>query len=458
MNLMILNYILESSGNMSKLIKNNYKFIILFFVYLVWFLIIQPIDCDEIWNYGFSVSMADGYLPYKDFNMVITPLFNFLISLPFHIFGKSILVFHIEGAIIFIITIYFLFKLIGDKSWLILAVLFGTLAEFFPNYNFFCYTLLIIIIYLEKNNKSDYLIGFLIGIMILSKQTIGCFMLIPCIFNVIKDKKRLFERITSICILVLMFIVYLLITNSISYFFNLCIFGLFDFGKNCSNYDLFILFISILIISILICLKNKNNKTNYYILMFYVVSIPIFDLNHITFMIIAFIFLLFDNIKVNDRVIHIIKYCSISLISLVFILMFLNITKFDIKSYPNKVKHFEYKYIKKDQLDTIDKINRKIKEYGIDNILFIGYSETYMLKIQNNRKIEYIDMLNKGNWGYNGNDKVKKYINDNKDKIYFVDVNYYYENTQIMKDVIRYVIKNGKKIDSVSSYDIYVFE
>ena len=192
--------------------------------------------------------------------------------------------------------------------------------------------------------------------------------------------------------------------------------------------------------------------------MFYVVSIPIFDLNHITFMIIAFIFLLFDNIKVNDRVIHIIKYCSISLISLVFILMFLNITKFDIKSYPNKVKHFEYKYIKKDQLDTIDKINRKIKEYGIDNILFIGYSETYMLKIQNNRKIEYIDMLNKGNWGYNGNDKVKKYINDNKDKIYFVDVNYYYENTQIMKDVIRYVIKNGKKIDSVSSYDIYVFE
>ena len=142
---MILNYILESSGNMSKLIKNNYKFIILFFVYLVWFLIIQPIDCDEIWNYGFSVSMADGYLPYKDFNMVITPLFNFLISLPFHIFGKSILVFHIEGAIIFIITSYFLFKLIGDKSWLILAVLFGTLAEFFPNYNFFCYTVIIII-------------------------------------------------------------------------------------------------------------------------------------------------------------------------------------------------------------------------------------------------------------------------------------------------------------------------
>ena len=91
----------------------------------------------------------------------------------------------------------------------------------------------------------------------------------------------------------------------------------------------------------------------------------------------------------------------------------------------------------------------------LSNNLFLSL---ITLKIQNNRKIEYIDMLNKGNWGYNGNDKVKKYINDNKDKIYFVDVNYYYENTQIMKDVIRYVIKNGKKIDSVSSYDIYVFE
>ena len=456
---MILNYILESSGKMSKLIKNNYKLIILFIIYLVWFLIIQPFDYDEIWNYGFSISMADGYLPYKDFNMVITPLFNFLISLPFHIFGKSILVFHIEGAIIFIITIYFLFKLIGDKSWLILAVLFGTLAEFFPNYNFFCYTLLIIIIYLEKNNKSDYLIGFLIGIMILSKQTIGGVMLIPCILNVIKDKKKLLKRLIAISISLLIFLLYLLTTKTFSYFLDLCVLGLFDFGKQNGFYDFLVVFIVLLIVSIFICFKNKNNKTNYYIFMFYIVAIPIFDFNHITFMIISFIFLLFDNIKVNDRIEKIIKYCSITIIILVFILMFFNITKFDIKSYPNKVKYFEYKYIKKEQLNTIDKVNRKIKKYGIDNIVFIGSSESYMLKIQNDRKIEYIDMLNNGNFGYNGNDKVIKYINDNKNKIYFVDKKHlYYEDTQVMKNVIRYVIKNGKKIDSVSLYDIYVFE
>ena len=71
---------------MLEYIKRNYKYFILFIVYLAWFLIIQPNDYDEIWNYGFSYNMASGYLPYRDFNMIITPLFNFLISIPFHLF------------------------------------------------------------------------------------------------------------------------------------------------------------------------------------------------------------------------------------------------------------------------------------------------------------------------------------------------------------------------------------
>lgn len=442
---------------MFRFIKKNYKYIILFMTYLIWFLIIQPLDLDEIWNYGFSISMADGYLPYKDFNMVITPFFNYLISIPLHLFGKSILIYHIEGAVIFITTVYLLFKIIDNKTWVIIAVLFCGIAEFYPNYNFFCYFLLVLIIFLEKKqkNKYNYLIGVLVGIIILSKQTIGCFMAIPCIFISIYNKKNMIKRLIGISIPIMIFVLYLILTNTFSYFVDLCIVGLFDFAKRVTYPKLLLLFILILIISIYICIKNKTNKTNYYILMFYIVSIPIFDLNHIEFMIIAFLILLFDNIKVNNIEVCM-KYCSIFLIIVVNILSFLSVTSFNIKYYPNKFKHFEYKYIKKSYIDKINSINKIIKKYGKENIIILGSSESYFLKIQNDVKIEYSDLINKGNWGYNPKKKQLNYIKKNKNKIYFLDTSYLHRESQVEKEVIKYIIKNGKKIDSIEIYDVYI--
>ena len=43
---------------------------------------------DEIWIYGFGTNIVDGLIPYKDFNMVITPFFPYLLSIVLSIFGK----------------------------------------------------------------------------------------------------------------------------------------------------------------------------------------------------------------------------------------------------------------------------------------------------------------------------------------------------------------------------------
>ena len=50
------------------------ELIIIFIITILFNLLCNGMERDEIWNYGFSYNIATGLIPYKDFNMVITPL------------------------------------------------------------------------------------------------------------------------------------------------------------------------------------------------------------------------------------------------------------------------------------------------------------------------------------------------------------------------------------------------
>ena len=136
--------------------KKWLKYIILFIFALVYINII-PFDLDEIWNYGFAHSIYQGLIPYKDFNMVIPPLFPFLISLPFYLFGSNILIFHIEGALLLTVFSYFLIQLLGKKTVIIIMLLFFFGRTINPSYNLFLLFLFVLIIYLEKKNNKNRL-------------------------------------------------------------------------------------------------------------------------------------------------------------------------------------------------------------------------------------------------------------------------------------------------------------
>ena len=57
--------------------KEVLKYIFLFFLFLGMGLFVISINVDEIYNYGFSVNIAQGLIPYKDFNMIVTLFFRF---------------------------------------------------------------------------------------------------------------------------------------------------------------------------------------------------------------------------------------------------------------------------------------------------------------------------------------------------------------------------------------------
>ena len=48
----------------------------LFLAYLFITMIVNQLQNDEIWSYGFAHNIYKGLIPYKDFNLISTPLYT----------------------------------------------------------------------------------------------------------------------------------------------------------------------------------------------------------------------------------------------------------------------------------------------------------------------------------------------------------------------------------------------
>ena len=439
---------------LDKRYKSLILIIFLFLLFLLFNLTLLPTNLDEIWNYGFSHNLYSGLIPYKDFNMVITPFYPFIMSLGFHIFGSSMLVFHIEHAIILICLCVLLFLLIDKKAWFIVALMLFPVNVSFPSYNIFLYFLLLLIIYLEKEKKSDYLIGFLLGLCVLTKHCVCLGLLLPSLYY-IKDLKKVGRRFLGFIVPLFVFIIYLIITKSMIPFIDLCILGLFDFasenGKAFNIY--FLLFIIMIGITIYFIVKDRKNLVNYYVLAFYSIMIPLFDIYHFMVAFLAFLVLILSKVKED-----IIKPGLFGISIILFATVLLMDSRFKSKIiYPNNIKHFEYRFIDYDSILFTNKVNDYIKKNSDREFVFLN-SNGYYFRLINDMKISYIDLINAGNFGYNGSDKLLKEIKKRKSSIFLVDKSELSPIKQSDKQALNYVIDNGKKIGNIDFFDIYVFD
>ena len=50
-------------------------------------------NLDEIWNFNFARNIANGLIPYNDFNMLQTPLLSFILGGIFKIFGQELFIY-----------------------------------------------------------------------------------------------------------------------------------------------------------------------------------------------------------------------------------------------------------------------------------------------------------------------------------------------------------------------------
>lgn len=92
---------------MKKLLKNIALFIGLIIIVSGHVFIQELLNLDEMWIYNFARCILNGLLPYKDFSIIITPLFPMISALLLKIFGDEMIVLRF-AEVIEITTILFL--------------------------------------------------------------------------------------------------------------------------------------------------------------------------------------------------------------------------------------------------------------------------------------------------------------------------------------------------------------
>ena len=448
---------------MTKNYKTILKYILLFiffFIFLVFFYHIY--FNDTIVNYGFSYAIRMGEIPYKDFNMVITPFSSFMYSIGLFIYNNMITI-YIEQSILLCLLIYFLEKLVHKNYILFILGLciyypISFSSTIFPGYNFLSFLLLIILLYLLKNNSDDILIGIILGLIFCTKQTIGIILFIPSIYYLFKNKKEFIKRLMGYLIPIFILFIYLIITNSLSQFINLCFLGLINFNntnKSISIYYL-ILLIGGVIYLIYRIIKNKRDYELYYLLLFGVISLPIIDFYHVSLFLLGILYLICRDIKIKE---NIYKY-------LIIFILFLFLSSFYIEYlYFNKnIKTYNYRYFSltvsyPKYNNKILKVSNYLKKYN-NKIYLIRGSEAYFLRIINDEKITYYDLLNRGNFGYNGEEKIVEKINNLDSGTIFVTDSSLCKNKSINQFICSTykVLDKCKLIKTIYNFNIYIKE
>lgn len=418
---------------------------------------------DTFVNYGFSYALIIGEIPYKDFNMVILPLAPLIYSLGLFI-CNNILFYYFEQAILLTILFYIVEKLLKEKAILFLLVLLipfpiAFSSVIYPGYNFLLLFFFFLFLYFYQTNKSSYLLGLLLGCIFCTKQTVGFFLFLPSFYYLIYDRKKFLKVLVGYCIPILLLGICLFIGNHFYEFVNLCFYGLFDFGYH--NQQISIFYFLLLIFGILYILyrirKEKQNLLLYYALFFSSICFPIIDYYHVSLFLVIVCYFIMEKIPFSKRFS---KYIMIFIISICLIWSFVSYQYLGGISFLSQ-NHFSFVIERREVIENRKEFIKYIDSLDHEVIYFMRGSENYYYKIIHDKKIDYFDLPNYGNYGYQGIEKMKERIEE-KHHCYFVldskllkDENPF---QQYIKELGFYVIEHSDKIKSIGIYDIYYKE
>ena len=439
---------------------SKYLFLFLFCLVLCCFTY-SIITSDAIWNYGFSYAIARGEVPYVDFNMVVPPFSPFVYLITF-LFSNSYIVYLFYHSILFVILFYFLEKLFGNKVYLLLILLVIPTPTFlipiiFPGYNFMLIFLFTLLLYLEKKKCNDYIIGILLGLCIFTKQSVGVFLCLPSLYLLLKDRGRFLKRILGIITVCVLFFIYFMIAGNLLEFFDYCVLGMFDFQSN--NQGLLVtnmyfwLWLFCVFVLLYFLIKKDNKLLTGYLLCFSTISYPLFDHYHVGLFLFVFCYLIFSRVSFSKKWLTGFSFVSSVIIYLVFMMVCHRFEIPHIASFSN----FEMIKISQKMEKNILVLSDYIKKNSDENIIFLT-NDAYFFKISNQLDITHYDLLNYGNHGYHGTEKLLKSLKK-EENAYFILSSFEYQNvdsnSQFNMDVIDYVLRNYQMIDKVGDYEIY---
>lgn len=489
--------------------KTKYSKIIIMIISLLLYnssvLIIKELtDLDELWNFNFANNIANGLIPYKDFNMIQMPLLPMVASVFLKIFGQEVMVMRILAVILitYIETVLFLIleklKVKDYIKYLSLIFICYIITPYMAiDYNYTVLAILLTIIYIELNNffknkkilqfnfKNDFIIGILLGLCIICKQSTGAIIaIIACLYKSLEIRnktdfidffKLFFARGLSALIPIIIIMLYLIINGAFNDFVSYCILGI----KTFSNYipytnlikssNIIIKILSVLVPIILILsfiLYVKNKKKFLLIILAYtiasmIVIYPIADNIHFLigifpiFIILGYLIDRFINkILVKEKIREFLgsffKVATL-LISIASLLYSINIYLNSNRNY--ELQHFKYTIMSKNYINSIKKIEEYIDLSEKKVYILDATASLYMIPI--NRYNKDYDMFLKGNLGKDGEDGQIEKIKREENSKFLIMSSKNKRNWQNPESVRKYIINNKQKTGEIGSFEIY---
>ena len=445
--------------------KKNIKFLILYVVVVLWMMLSGNTAFDFFISYGFSFNIANGLIPYSDFNMVTTPFSQLFFSLFLGLFSKNIIVYIIFYALVILFLFMMFDKLYQETGWFSILVLFSP-SFIMPSfiitcsYNYLIILFILLLIYLHRKNKSSYLIGMVIGLSVFTKQNIGFIILVIELVEALKDKKALLKKIVGFMSVCLLFLIYFLVTKSLGKFIDQAFLGLFEFQRENSYHKGIYYYLGIVVIisAFIYVIKNRNIE-NWLLFSGIFLMTPLYDSVHFMLGLATYVILITNKINIKAKMLPL-MVIGIDILLLGFI-VYNNFSKEFI--YPNDIKYMNYFYHPKSFIEVNKKLGNYLKKHNYKNVVIFD-SNSYYYKITNGLKINhYLDLMNEGNYGLRGNmnaiDEIKSL---DKDTVYIFNLKLVedfdkFPRSQLDIATLEYFLKHAKKIDEIEMFSVYKY-
>jgi hypothetical protein len=218
-------------------------------------------DYDEYWTFHMTQKISFGEMPYKEINMIVTPLFYQIGAVIFKIFGDSFIVYKLYGAAIgaALVSMFYLVSNEISKNEILnniflFAIIFLSRVIYITNYNVLIIVFLLLALLLElkriksdEKNKYDLFIGITLALAFFTKQTLGgvafacsmLYLLVECLFY--KEKgfwKNVLFRILGFFIIFIPYIVWFALSGALYNFIDFGFLGMLDFAEKNSKGNL----------------------------------------------------------------------------------------------------------------------------------------------------------------------------------------------------------------------------
>lgn len=441
---------------------------------------------DELWNYNFAISVAEGRLPYADFSIVQTPLSAYFSAFFLFVFGKSLIVFRLAGVVLISLTfalLYIVCKTIsGSRLVAYVASCFSYVLVYhiwIYNYNYLILLCVLFLIYetIQKPTKhTGIVIAFIYGLLPLIKQSTGTVLFLLYIGFQLWDVKQENKSLRRLCKEMIFafvpgtfFVIWLMVSGIFVDFWDYAVKGVSTFTHRTYIWEymfstpvgfMVTLFVAVAItMSLYTIVKNKygeDRKLHIKILLISVaagvVAYPLTDHYHMMVAMIPYVICLLMCFKPKSYTARQERVCAI-IVALILVASSLNVI-LDVKDLNLcKLNRFEGIPI----AENVEANIQLVDEFIIENeargkrvVIADECAAACMIPLEKYNK--NFDMLLIGNIGSNS---VADLLSDSQNTIYLITKDEATLGYQAHKELIQYIKDNYSLVGEVAGLDAY---